>query len=251
MVQFVPITKMTPLTNLYSLFEKQIEISDPEWGTIKCVKIFNKGSMCISFLLIQTNDRVVRKWIHKVYTRFTGISGCDSSDDDIKAHNGINVWEYNNYPWWREIIDRCGKFEFREILLRHAVYDTILTKEDALFFDHYHLCQQFKERHGIDELGDQFSSVLFKFKVLILRTVNDYLASVGCQNYRFIGNDTENYLDGVTIHPIRGTQSHKDVIESNTKYQQLLLHIFSSFPILKEKIELHLSDKQKVLNNSH
>jgi hypothetical protein len=240
---------MSTLTNLYSLFEKQTEISDPKWGIVKCDKIFNKGSMCILFLLIQTKDSVVKDWIHRVYTRFTGISGCDSSDDNIKAHSGINVWEYNNYPWWKDIVDRCGGFEFREILLRHVALDTTLTEEEALYFNHYHLCQEFKKRHNIDELGDKFSSVLFMFKVLIIHTVNEYLTSVGCQKYRFLGNDTENYLEGINVRPISENESHKDIIKSNHKYQQLMSQLTYSFPILKEKIELYLNDKQKVLNS--
>ena len=133
----------------------------------------------------------------------------------------------------------CGKFEYREILLRHVAIDSDLKDDERRFFDEDYLCSEFKRIHNIQQLGQKYNYICRIIRWKIHDITNAYIASVGCLDY-VIHTDEDNHLhsktiDG-TIWAIGENQTHKDIIENTPKYKNFLPILKNFYPTFKEQI---------------
>lgn len=244
-----------PLQKLYDMFENHRMFEDPRWGKVICEEIISKQSQIEFFKIIQlTNDNLKISWNMRIYHKIVGMSCCDRDDDEHESVYLVDVWAYNNLPFWRKIINESKiKFQMKEILIEHAAIDANVDKDDLMYFSSIDSISEFKTRNNISELGDQFFHVLRRFRVLILHTINDYFQKIHYQDYRILGDDFCNYVDCLThdgtICGIVGNQTHQDIINMKPKYQSFLIHIKNSVPFLKEKLEKYLSDKTLIRSN--
>lgn len=248
-------TIKTLLSPLHEFFEKQQVFEDEEWGKAICQEVTSKYTQVEEYMITIINkDNQEDKWLYYIYHVITGVSCCDRTDDIPESHYFVDVWVYNNCPWWRKILNDSGvPFQFKKILLRHAAMDAQLPSNESLYFDEFKLTNEFKKRNNLNRIGIYYEKVLDRFRRIIHQTLYNYFEKINYTDYSVMGDSYTNYLECSTVDGsiwgVCGTQTHQDIINSTPKYQQFLEFIKTTVPTLKDVLEKYLDSKALIISD--
>ena len=191
--------------------------------------------------------------ICRLHRTSKGFFGC-GSESDHEYHGlilGVEIWEYNNYPWWRYVVDKLpnlidakDSIQFMQPLLKHIIndaknYGKNLDTEHLYMFDHCAIYEIY--RNSLEkELSTTIKRNLYrKIDNIIVTLINECECTKQDQNYKVYGTSENGgrivpKLMNVCIDRINDVlKTHQNVYESNQAYQDFC----AKMPIVAAQIK--------------